>query len=175
MLKFLSRLVARRSAAHDYSQQISVGYRANLHNCDYCLYKNKWTEDFTAEECATKYGCDWYKQPYINVTPLHNEEIESTYKPNNEGVLLYNKTRVTRAIRVKGWPLYLQLIGCDDSDAQCNARCWYHQERLNNKVTVSTCAHSHGCSRSGSFFDLLVPSNLDLRQQFFDELNSMNP
>ena len=175
MLKFLPRLVARRPNVPYYIQQVAVGYRADRHNCDYCYYKQFWTQDFTPEDCATKYQCQSFEQPYILVHPLHYDEIEDTMTTDLPRRKLYKVTRVTRQVKVKGWPLYLQQIACDDPQPQCNALCYFHNQRLQDKKTVAQCAHTHGCSRSGSFFDLLIPVDANIQQQFFDELNSMNP
>ena len=175
MLKFLPRLVRYGISNPQYMQQVSVGYRADNHNCDYCYYKRTWGEDYTKWTCAAQHVCSQFKNPYILMQALHHDEIISRYKPDGSGGLLYTYTRITRQVNIKGWPLYLILVGCDDTTPQCNAYCYYHSIRMQNKQTVAQCAHSHGCSRSGSFFDLLVPKNADLLNQFWNELNSQQP
>ena len=175
MLKFLPRLVLRTNSWPSYVQQIAVGYRADNYNCDFCWYKRQWGEDFTKWACALKYKCSQFKNPYIYVQPLHDDEIQNLRHPNDPTRLYYDYTRMTRQVKVKGWPLYLQLIACDDTAPQCNAYCYFHKERMEKHQTVAQCAHTHGCSRSGSFFDLLIPTNEDIREQFFMELNQQQP
>lgn len=175
MLKFLPRLVRRVTGGVAFIQQVCVGQRSDDIVCDYCYYKSDWSSTFTKQDCERKHHCQAYTQPFIFVGPLHYNEIQTQMVPGSTVRKLYQWTQVTRQVKVKGWPLYLQLFGCDNPQPQCNAMCYYHNERLKNKQTVARCAHQHGCSRSGSFWDLLIPENLDLQQQFFNELNEMNP
>lgn len=175
MLKFLPRLIARTTGGVAFIQQVCVGQRSGNKVCDYCYYHYDWTEDFTKQDCEAKHHCQVYTQPFIFVSPLHYEEISTQMRPDAPTLKLYQWTRVTRQVKVKGWPMYVQLFGCDNSQPQCNAMCFYHNQRMQNKQTVAQCAHSHGCSRSGSFFDLLIPSDSNLEHQFFQELNSQQP
>lgn len=175
MLKFLPRIKAVSKNDIFFIQQMVVGYNADWRNCDYCYYKYTWTDPTTRRECSEKHKCEYSNQPWINLDVLHEQEIDDTTDPEAEYRRLYYLTRVTRQVKLKGWPLYLQFIGCRSPQPQCNACCFFHNERLRKHQTVAACAHTHGCSRSGSFFDLLVPTNADLYEQFFRELNSMQP
>lgn len=175
MLKFLARLLHRRPGVPYYIQQMAIGYRPDRHVCDYCFYKNTWTDEEAAELCPDKHHCMERKLPYIYVIPQHNNDIETTLDPIYHNHFYYVRTAKTQQVKIKGWPMYLQYIGCDDATPQCNALCYWHNQRLADKKTVSQCAHQHGCSRSGSFWDLLIPENLDIQQQFFNEWNAMNP
>lgn len=175
MLKFLARLLHRRPGFPYYIQQMAVGYRPGIINCDYCWYKQYWTDEESIELCPSKYHCEEKKLPYIMVRPLHYDDINTQRDPIYNKPFYYIRTAKTQQVKIKGWPMYLQYIGCDDRTAQCNAFCYWHNQRLAEKKTVSKCAHQHACSRSGSFWDLLIPENLDLQQQFFNELDLMNP
>ena len=175
MLKFLPRLVKRVTGGVAYIQQVCIGQRYGNIVCDYCYYKSDWSSTFTKQDCERKHHCQGYTEPFIFVGPLHYSEIQTQMKPDAPTTKLYHWTPITRQVKVKGWPLYLQLFGCDSAQPQCNAMCYYHNQRMQKHQTVAQCAHTHGCSRSGSFFDLLVPSRADLYEQFFHELNEMQP
>ena len=175
MLKFLPRIQAIDDNGIFYAQQVFVGTRPENIACDYCRYRYTWTDATTRQQCSLKHKCNYYKSPWINLDVLHENEIENTFTPAPNSRKMYHLTRITRQVKLKGWPLYLQYVGCDDPQPQCNAMCFFHNQRLADKKTVAQCAHTHGCSRSGSFFDLLVPTNADIYDQFFHELNSMNP
>ena len=175
MLKFLPRIQAVSKNDIFFIQQIVVGVRADYHNCDYCHWKYTWSDAETRRLCSEKHKCNYYNEPWIALDTQHFNEIEDTYKPEPDNTRLYHLTRVTRQVKVKGWPMYLQYVGCDDPQPQCNAMCYFHNERLQKHQTVAQCAHTHGCSRSGSFFDLLIPSNSDLERQFYQELNEQQP
>lgn len=175
MLKFLPRIQGVGANNIFFIQQMVAGYRADWGNCDYCQFRYTWTDATTRRECSEKHKCEYGVQPWIPLDALHQLEIEDTYFPDQPNRRVYYLSRVTRQIKLKGWPLYLQYVGCDDPQPQCNAMCYFHNERLQKHQTVAQCAHTHGCSRSGSFFDLLVPSRADLYEQFFHELNEMQP
>ena len=175
MLKFLPRLIKRVTGGVAYIQQVCIGQRYGDIVCDYCYYKSDWSSTFTKQDCERKHHCQGYTEPFIFVGPLHYSEIQTQMKPDAPTTKLYHWTPITRQVKVKGWPLYLQLFGCDSAQPQCNAMCYYHNQRMQKHQTVAQCAHTHGCSRSGSFFDLLVPSRADLYEQFFHELNEMQP
>lgn len=175
MLKFLPRIKPVGTNDIFFIQQMVVGHNDDWHNCDYCYYRYTWTDATTRRECSEKHKCVYGNQPWINLDVLHQQEIDSTVDPQADYRRLYYLTRVTRQVKLKGWPLYLQFVGIQSPQPQCNACCYFHNERLQKHQTVAVCAHNHGCSRSGSFFDLLVPTNADLYDQFFQELNKQQP
>lgn len=175
MLKFFPKI--RRVYPNNlwYAQQMDLGLGYNDENCNHCIFKQFWSQTFTQEDCIDKYKCDNRQHPWCVLHSRHQMEINSRPLPDHEDVDYYSMTQVLRQVKVKGWPMYLRLVSCADTTPQCNSYCWYHPERMQKHQTVPTCAHAHGCSRSGSFFDLLVPAWEPMASQFFRELNSMQP
>lgn len=175
MLKFFPKTRREGTDYFWYAQQMDLGLGHNDTNCDMCIYKRTWTQTFQQEQCETKYDCHIHSYPWVRLIPLHNLEIAN--KPWGEygEQDLYMKTGVLRQVKVKGWPMYLMLVTCADPAPQCNVNCYFHNQRMEKKQTVAQCAHSHGCSRSGSFFDLLIPAKTVIQTQFFQELNSQQP
>ena len=175
MLTFLPRLVRLPNTTTIWGQQINLANGGPVSNCEYCIYRDDWTTDQERYVCAFKRGCSFYYKPFVTMINLHNADIISKFYPEGSNKFLYRDTWVTRQVTLKGWPLFVNLVTCADPNAQCNAYCWYHDARLQDHLTVPKCAHSHKCSRAGSFWDLFVPAFADLRQQFFEELNMMQP
>ena len=175
MLKFLPRIVRPDSDLYNWAQQVDLGYGSTISNCNICVFKDTWTETFGQHQCELKHSCYAYSQPFIAMYQEHHAEIISQHQPGDPSVPLYNETTILRQYKVKGWPLYTQLITCTDPDAQCNALCVHHAARMADHKAVSVCAHQRGCSRSGSFFGLLVPVITYIREMFYYELNSQQP
>lgn len=175
MLTFLPRFVRKPNTNTVWGQQINLANGSRVSNCEYCIYRDDWETTMERYDCVYKHGCSFYMAPFVAMTNLHNADITSKFYPPESNTFMYRPTWTTRQITLKGWPLYLNLIMCNDITAHCNANCWYHDARLQDKLTVPRCAHSHKCSRAGSFWDLFVPAYSDIRQQFYDELNSMQP
>lgn len=175
MLTFLPRLVRRTDSNYTWGQQVNLSNGGGQYNCEVCIWRDQWNNATERRACELKHGCDSYNMPIIEMMHEHTDEINNTYFPEGSAILLYHPSLVTRQVTVKGWTLYLNLITSNDEDAQCNASCWYHDARLADKLPVSKCAHSHKCSRAGTFWDLFVPSLRFLRLQFYSEWDYMNP
>lgn len=175
MLTFLPRFVRKPNTFIVWGQQINLARGGVVANCEYCIYRDEWETNYERYDCAVKHGCNYYYAPFVQMTELHSAEIISKFYPEGSNSFMYRTSFTTRQVTVKGWPLYVGLVMCNDVNAHCNANCFYHNARLQDHLTVPKCAHSHKCSRAGSFWDLFVPAFADLRQQFFEELNMMQP
>lgn len=175
MLKFLPKIRRIYPISFHYCQQMDLGLGNSDENCDHCIYKQFWSNTFTQDDCMEKYDCSLRRHPWVVVHSRHANEINSRTMPGQEDIDYYTRTPVLRQVKIKGWPMYLMLVSCADPAPQCNAFCYYHKERMEKHQTVPTCAHAHGCSRSGSFFDLLVPAWEPMASQFFEELNQQQP
>lgn len=175
MLKFLPTIKLLADTQYLYAQQMNLGLGRSDTNCDYCVHKDEWTGTFTQSACQSKYKCYTHECPWILLTTEHQQDIINRRLPTNPPKPYYRMVAKVQQVKIKGWPMYLQLVTCNDHAPQCNAYCHWHPIRFEKKQSVSVCAHTHGCSRSGSFFALLIPEPADIQQQFFDELNSMNP
>lgn len=175
MLTFLPRLIKLTGEYNYIGQQIDLANNADYANCEYCIYRNTWHDANNRDKCRLKHQCANYEQPFVKMQALHFWDSLVRFYPPGSNEPMYHQSRSTRTVTIKGWTVYLILVACVDPSAQCNANCWYHDARLQDKLPVSKCAHSHKCSRAGSFWDLLVPLDSTLRAQMFNELALMNP
>lgn len=175
MLKFLPKIKLLKDSTYLYAQQMNLGLGRSQTNCMRCVHYDEWTESFTQTQCQEKYDCYTHECPWILMTTEHQFEINNKQYTSSPPIKYYRPVAKVQQVKVKGWPLYLQLVTCNDPDPQCNAYCYWHPIRFQKHQSVPVCAHTHGCSRSGSFFALLIPDESTLQEEFYYELNMQEP
>lgn len=139
------------------------------HNCHFCRYRSSWSDfkEFTA--CSLKHQCNRGLYPFILMNrPLNDSIAESPVDPQGDE-FSWGATGIFKQIKFEGVPLYVQLYVISSDQGQCNANCWYHAWRLQNKRTWRQCGESHLCQNNGSLWFLMAPTNTELYEEFLQQ------
>ena len=138
-------------------------------NCAYCRYRGSWTSYNGYKECSAKHACSRGLYPFIEMNrPINDSIAESPVNP--QGVeFSWRATGIFKQIKFEGVPLYVQLWVISSDQGQCNANCWYHAWRLQNKRTWRQCGETHLCQNNGSLWFLMAPSNSVLYEEFLQQ------
>ena len=139
-------------------------------NCEFCRYKSDWmgqNQEYTKfQQCIEKRKCEGALYPMIQMgEPLNEQWNEYAENPDqSEGH--YWPTPLLRQVVIEGQPLYIQFHLQINHPAQCNAFCFWHNWRLQNKKTWRQCGYSKKCLNDGSGYALMAPTNSTLRREF---------
>lgn len=170
MLKFVPRTASDKAYIKYLYQACKIGRPAptfdpsthevvDLNACELCLYWEQVTNESTYRACRVAHGCNYAKFPFIAmITPI---------MANVEG---YTPTGIYRQIKFEGMPLYVQLFKSNAQQGQCNAECWWHSWRMNNKKTWRQCGQSHVCGNDASLWVLMAPNDQELYDEFIEQL-----
>lgn len=139
-------------------------------NCEFCRYKNEWMgqsqEYMKFQTCVSKHKCEGALFPMVRMsTPLNSQWEEWAENPD-QSTGHYMPTPLLRQVTIEGQPLYIQLWLQFDHPAQCNALCFWHNWRFQNKKTWRQCGYSHKCLNDGSGWALMAPANETLLEEF---------
>lgn len=138
-------------------------------SCAYCRYRRSWTsyDDFKA--CSAKHSCYRGLYPFIEMArPINNSVNDYPVDPQGEE-FYWIRTGIFKQIKFEAVPLYVQLYVISSDQGQCNADCWYHAWRLQNKRTWRQCGVSHLCQNNGSLWFLMAPTNTELYEEFLQQ------
>lgn len=139
-------------------------------NCFFCRYFREWagqSQEYNKwMECIAKHKCDEATYPLIEMSYPLNEQWNEWAENPDESEGYYFPTPLLRQVTVEGQPLYIQFHLQMNHPAKCNAFCFWHNWRLQNKKTWRQCGNSHKCLNDGSGFALMAPANETLRREF---------
>lgn len=177
MLKFLSRTVYTKDYVRQLHVACAVPFRPAQFNpgdgsvslvgaCYFCLYRSTWTNYDTWLTCVNKHGCNEGRHPFCKMMQPINDEVETDQPEPGGNTIDYYATGIFRQVMFEGAPCYIQLYVATGSTAKCNASCWWHAWRLNNKRTWRQCSTTHQCMQDGSLWVLMTPSDPILRNLF---------
>ena len=156
--------------------QIAAGGQSVLEygNCEFCRYLQQWatsTPLTTAlKNCMLAHKCQAAQYPLIEMSRPLNEQWNDYVEVEGGGEANYEPSAIIRQVTFEGQPLYTQFYAQQGFVANCNAFCWWHQWRLDNKRTWRQCAKTHKCWQDGSGWALMAPTNDTLYQEFCDQL-----
>lgn len=180
MLKFIPR--CEKSA--DYTKQLwqacdpgfgipqfisRTGALISDNNCYYCRYRDTWSTQEEYFACSKKHGCDNGQFPFILMSVPFEGDVEQSHENPDHTIFDYNPTGIYRQVEFEAVPLYVQLYVATKAQASCNASCWYHAQRLDKKQTWRQCGKSHLCQNNGSAWVLMIPTDEDIRELFYEQ------
>ena len=139
-------------------------------SCPFCRYASQITSFSKFIECRDKHACSGGSQPWIQFQLSKDVNIYDPTTGDPYPDKYYDPTSVDRQVEFEGMPYKARLCLAHGLDAKCNADCWWHGWRLDNKKTWRQCGKSHLCGNNGSFWNLLVPVNATLRQELFNQM-----
>lgn len=178
MLKFIPRAEFETQTRKVLWQACDIGYEApvfppsgglpfNDGNCYYCRYRNTWTVEDEFFACTKKHACNYSAYPFIRMDVPMPIDVEQEHRNPDGTYITYAAAGIFRQVKFESVPLYVQLYVATHGEAQCNAHCWYHAWRLENKKTWRQCGQTHLCQSNGSMWALMVPNDEELRNEFY--------
>lgn len=142
-------------------------------NCKFCLYRSTWTKFAEFQDCYAKHKCVMAAFPFVKMARAFNEAGTWGGEDPDEGDFSYEPTGQFKQVKFEGMPLYAQLYNITDLDdiyaPRCNAYCYYHDWRMNNKKTWRQCGEAHICGNNGSLWLLMLPTDNSLFQEFSNQ------
>lgn len=143
-------------------------------NCQFCRYRSEWvnapTKSTAWRTCLMAHKCQGALYPLVEMSRPLNEQWNDYIRVESGGEAYYEPSALVRQVTFEGQPLYTQFYAQMDFVANCNAFCWWHQWRLDNKRTWRQCAKTHKCWQDGSGWALMAPTDDTLFQEFCDQL-----
>lgn len=141
-----------------------------LGNCEFCRYSTEWVgqnyEFQKFKECSAKHKCEMALYPMIDMSnPLNEQWAEYAENPD-QSTGHYIPTPLLRQVTLEGQPLYIQFHLQFGFTAKCNAFCFWHNWRLQNKKTWRQCGYAKKCLNDGSGWALMAPGHPRLFEEF---------
>lgn len=156
--------------------QIAAGGQSILEygNCEFCRYLNEWATSGTLssalKQCILKHKCQATQYPLIEMSRPLNDQWDEWRESAGGDQQHFEPSALIRQVTFEGQPLYIQFYAQEGYQANCNALCWWHSWRLDNKRTWRQCAKTHKCWQDGSGWALIAPTNDELYRDFCNQM-----
>lgn len=181
MINLLQRTEIKRAFTRTLYQQAEIGRRlapldnfpftpTREYNCFFCRYAQTFRNFDELENCFLKHQCDASAFPYIEMGRTTTGEEEDDFENPDGTILHYQKTGLFRQVAFEGQPHHVQLFLCFNGQANCNASCYFHAWRLQNKKSWVKCGNAKLCQNDGSMWLRMAPSDQELFDEFIEQL-----
>lgn len=156
--------------------QIAAGGQSVLEygNCEFCRYLREWSlsDNLSSalKQCILKHKCQATQYPLIEMSRPLNDQWDEWRESAGGDQQHFEPSALIRQVTFEGQPLYIQFYAQEGYQANCNALCWWHSWRLDNKKTWRQCAKTHKCWQDGSGWALMAPTNDELYRDFCNQM-----